>query len=207
MIKTTNSQTKAVTETYVGRVLEVKTFTESRNMSDTLDYSDWQAVKCTSALVWLGTRGKGHWADKEDRDLEFFEQFQWIDVSNHFAWRGCDFKEATRDAGMDIIGSDPIMLVNYIAWQSHQKALAAEADAKRVAQLAADEARKQELERNRPVVGKKMVVVKGRKVPRGHQGTVAYIHDNGGILLKDDAVWQDRKAPGVWVNAGNLAAR
>lgn len=62
-----------------------------------------------------------------------------------------------------------------------------------------------EEERNRPVKGKKMEVFKGRKVPVGTRGTVAFVRD-GSVLLKDDAIWQDRSAPGVWVPVGNLRA-
>lgn len=65
-----------------------------------------------------------------------------------------------------------------------------------------------EVERNRPVVGKKMIVTKGRKVKVGTCGTVAFIHRNtGSILLKDDDKWQDRSANGVWVNPEYLKAR
>lgn len=58
-----------------------------------------------------------------------------------------------------------------------------------------------------PEVGKKMVVVKGRKVPKGTEGTVAYVNREGSVLLKKDHEWQDRKAQGVWVTATYLKAR
>lgn len=61
-------------------------------------------------------------------------------------------------------------------------------------------------ELNAPKVGKKMIVFKGRKVPQGTVGVVAYIHSNGGILLKNETEWKNRKANGVWVNADNLQA-
>lgn len=80
--------------------------------------------------------------------------------------------------------------------------------------LAAQEARdavmlqaRIEAERNRPVKGKKMVVTRGRKVPLGTVGTVAYVSASGGVLLKGDDVWQDRLASGFWVDAKNLKAR
>ena len=69
----------------------------------------------------------------------------------------------------------------------------------------AEENRLREL--NRPVKGKRMVVAKGRKVPVGFAGTVAYVSGSGSVLLKADAEWQDRKAQGTWVPAANLKAR
>lgn len=63
----------------------------------------------------------------------------------------------------------------------------------------------EERERNRPVVGKRMIVMKGRKVPVGSEGTVAYIKD-GDILLKPHDSWRDRKANGVWVRGEYLKA-
>lgn len=72
-----------------------------------------------------------------------------------------------------------------------------------------EEARKTRLEeeRNRPAKGKRMEVFRGRKVPLGTVGTVAYVSGSGSVLLKDDAKWQDRKADGVWVDPRNLRAR
>ena len=78
------------------------------------------------------------------------------------------------------------------------------------AQRARDEAARKfraEEERNRPVKGKPMVVFKGRKVPIGTTGTVAFVSDSGRALLKADHEWQDRKAQGTWVPCANLRAR
>lgn len=72
--------------------------------------------------------------------------------------------------------------------------------------LAAYRAR-EEAERNRPVKGKKMVVVSGRKVKPGTEGTVAYVGDGGRVLLKPDHAWEDRKTDGVWVQGSYLKAR
>lgn len=52
-----------------------------------------------------------------------------------------------------------------------------------------------------------MIVAKGRKVPLGTVGTVAYISSSGSVLLKADSEWQDRKAQGTWVSGANLRAR
>lgn len=54
---------------------------------------------------------------------------------------------------------------------------------------------------NKPVIGTKMIVVRGRKVKVGTTGVVAFISNNtGGVLLKDENVWKDRKANGIWVS-------
>ena len=53
--------------------------------------------------------------------------------------------------------------------------------------------------------GDRVVVVKGRKVPVGTSGRVAWVSANtGGILVKDEDKWQDREADGIWVNPQNL---
>lgn len=85
----------------------------------------------------------------------------------------------------------------------HDRKIAAAREAR---EAAARQAREEE-ERNRPVKGKQMVVARGRKVPVGTVGTVAYISGSGSVLLKADNEWQDRKASGVWVAAHNLKAR
>ena len=141
-----NNTTKTFFE---GRVLEVRKYTARRNMSDTLDYTDVRDVECVDALVWLGTHGVPPyiWDNRpvtrmtdehspsygpQPRELEFHEQFAWIDCSNHFSWRGEDIKTPTVD--VDIHGGEPIMWANFIAWKSHQEAelqrQAAEARAK-----------------------------------------------------------------------------
>lgn len=57
----------------------------------------------------------------------------------------------------------------------------------------------------RPVKGSTVVVIKGRKVGLGTLGRVAFVHENGGVLIKDPHVWEDRKANGTWVDAKNVA--
>ena len=89
-------------------------------------------------------------------------------------------------------------------------AIKAEHD-RRVEELAAERRRLQvekanEAEKNRPVVGKRMVVVKGKKTPVGLQGTVAYVSGSNSVLLKADHEWKDRKAQGTWVPSYNLKA-
>ncbi len=79
-------------------------------------------------------------------------------------------------------------------------------EARRVAREESDRKAREEAERNRPVIGKAMKVVKGRKVPVGTVGTVAYISGSS-ALLKGDSEWKNRQANGVWVAFSNLAAR
>jgi hypothetical protein len=89
------------------------------------------------------------------------------------------------------------------AWHAHLARLEKEAEQRAEAQRVLAE----EQERNRPVKGKRMEVFKGRKVPIGTQGTVAYVSWNGRVLLKPDHCWEDRAADGTWVSAANLRAR
>lgn len=60
-------------------------------------------------------------------------------------------------------------------------------------------------EHDRPVKGKRMVVLTGRK-HKGYEGTVAFVKEDS-VLLKHDKEWQDRNAQGVWVNARHLRNR
>lgn len=74
-------------------------------------------------------------------------------------------------------------------------------EASRVARKAEEAKRQLELEeaeRCRPVIGKHMVVVRGRKVKPGTHGVVSYIRDER-CLLKDPSNWRDRNSNGVWV--------
>jgi len=96
------------------------------------------------------------------------------------------------------------MAEDLVAWRELQEKTKREAAALQAKRDAEEKARKEEAERNRPVVGKRMEVFKGRKVPIGTTGTVAYVHINGGVLLKNDNEWQNRKANGVWVNREHL---
>jgi len=58
---------------------------------------------------------------------------------------------------------------------------------------------------SRPRVGDSVVVVAGRKAPVGTKARIAYIHPNGGILIKDEASWKDRHSNGTWVRAQNIS--
>ena len=154
-IITTRRETKEIVRTsYAGRVLKVKRVNETRNTSDTLDYSDYRTVESTYALVWLGTYNvpaysRGEEVDglsaplREDREgntwnparaLEFNEQFAWVDCTTLCPWRDQDDHIAEVDAVMG--HGDPMMWANFIAWEAYQKALVAKAA------KAAEEARK-----------------------------------------------------------------
>lgn len=197
----TDSFKKTVTTAYAGRVVEVKKFQAQRNCSDTLDYSDYQWVACTTAICYKGRHGAPNQWTTEERDLELHERFEAVDCTNLFVWRGCNHM----DPSVDEI-TDSQILEDFVAYKAYE----AEQEAKRVADEQAREAARlrdiEERARNRPVRGKKMVVTRGRKVKPGTVGIVAYIHESGRVLLKDEKTWQDRNAQGVWVSADYLKA-
>lgn len=131
---------------FAGRVIEVKKFLADRNHSDTMDYSDWRRTECTYALVWLGTRNvpavgldgdmpialleNSAWGIQRDtRDLEFHEQFAWIDCTNICSDRNGYRVDPVVDADPAHYVGEPEMWMNLIAWRSYQAAL----EAKRVA--------------------------------------------------------------------------
>lgn len=164
-------------ELFAGRVLRVEQTVETRNWSDTMDYTDFRNTQCTWALVWLGTFGiaperintdrpKAHWGSllsphdprpdyltPDPRELEYFEQFAWVDCTNLHGDRMAD---PTTDAAPFISG-DPLMWANFIAWEAYMdsakrdraaKAAAAEeahriADEKRAAATAARAAKRE----------------------------------------------------------------
>jgi hypothetical protein len=97
--------------------------------------------------------------------------------------------------------------MDFQAAMAADAAAAAEAHAKREAARLEAEKRREE---DRVVVGKPMVVVRGRKVKVGTAGTVAYLREGRygwSALLKPDGAWRDRAVDGVWVDARNLSAR
>lgn len=131
---------------FTDRVVRVDTVPEYRNVSPTMDVSDWQTIQASWALVWLGTRGvpprmgsglpttdlrmSPYDADKV-RDLEFHEQFAWVDCSNVFADLHAYHLTPAVDGPHGLFG-DPLMWANLIAWEGYHKArAAAEAEAAR----------------------------------------------------------------------------
>ena len=163
---------------HAGRVLEVFQTTETRNHSDTLDYTDRQATKCTYARVWLGKFAVPRiWGvyTKEPRALEIGEQFVNIDCTGLFVWRGEDALVPTVDADP----SDAEMWEAHAAWQvwqAEQKAISdaraavekAAADAERAKKAAKEAAIQAKLEAARGEAAKALTAVaKGSKVRVG----------------------------------------
>jgi hypothetical protein len=175
---------------HAGRVLRVEHRQESRNHSETADFSDWRTVMCTYAVVWLGERGipGGHWWRPDlERELDIHEQITRIDCTNLFGWM--DSSTVSVEVDTDI---DPRAEVALLTWEAFEKARveasrrAAEAEAARHAEevkkaaaaKAAREAKKQakltatavvaevELAKVQPLKGK-VVTLKS-----GFQGTL-----------------------------------
>lgn len=233
---------------FAGRVLEVQKVTETRNWSDTLDYTDHRSTECTYALVWLGTHGvpptasgrdgrtHANWEslrdpaqprgeyDTKPRDLEYWEQFAWVDCTNLFTWRGSDHRVPEVDAEMGA-GGEPLMWANYLAWQAHQKSLAekarreaeaaaaahaeeeAKAAAKRAAKVAKSDAEKALVEARMAQTPAKgttctvdgftgQVFWKGVKLYRGKwRGTVALKDAKGQVAWIDVGHWVPEATP------------
>ena len=182
-----------------GEVVQIRKYQAQRNLSDTLDYTDFQTVNVTEALVYVGRTRPNHNGDAVPLDAE--ERFRWTDCSNLFVWRGSDHRTPVGDELRH-----PDVVIDLCEYVEAQRELAARAAADAVRVAAKVKAVEEEREKNRPVTGKKMEVYKGRKVARGTVGIVAFVHSNGGVLLKPEAVWKDRNAQGTWVNASNLRA-
>lgn len=133
----TNSYNIASVDTlFAGRVIRIEQLTEIRNWSDTLDYTDMRSVTATYALVWLGTHGVPPEARHGrpmtystpcswhvPRDLEFHEQFAWIDCTNMFVDRNGYALKAEVDGDHGMFG-EPLMWANLIAWEAYHKAVA-----------------------------------------------------------------------------------
>lgn len=126
------------TSLFQGRVLRVVHGSEYRNVSDTLDYSDWQTVKTVRALVWLGTHGLPpritpgevvaslevySWELDKVRDLNIGEQYAWIDCSNVFADRNDYSLHPEVDTfDMQLLHGGPQMIEGVAAWEAFHKA-------------------------------------------------------------------------------------
>lgn len=123
---------------FQGRVLRVVHGSEHRNVSDTLDYSDWQTVKTAWALVWLGTHGVPpsmttgrpvtgdevySWERDRIRELTIGEQYAWIDCSNVFADRnGFALYPEADTIDMQLLHGGPEMIEGLAAWEAFHKA-------------------------------------------------------------------------------------
>lgn len=119
-----------VTE-FVGAVVEVNTFRATRNLSDTLDYSDWQTVPCRSALAWCPECCAGVHTNDCARCEAIYHLggtshhfgFRIIDISNHFSWRNGRRLDATVDADLASGTGVPGL---WVAWDQYQQLLEAE---------------------------------------------------------------------------------
>jgi len=207
MIKTTDTRNKTVEFTYVNRVVRVEKRKEERNHSDTLDYSDWRTTECTLALVYTGRVAReDSWIDHRHyaagTELPIEKRFFWLDCTNIFAWRN----ESVREAFVDDPNTwEPEMHIDLQAWERLQEEKKIAQEKAAAVQRARDEEIAKEKERNNPTLGKRMTVVRGKKVPIGTEGVVAYVKGDS-VLLKDGANWRDRKADGVWVHRAYLKA-
>ena len=132
---------------FVGRVVRIQQVTETRNWSDTLDYTDMRSTSCTYALVYLGTHGvapRNHFGRllashapcswDEPRDLDVGERFAWVDCTNLFSDRNGFYLTATVDSlGDQLLWGGPEMLDALTLWDAHAAQLAVEAEEKRAA--------------------------------------------------------------------------
>lgn len=129
-------------ESFKGAVLEIFERNQTRNVSDTLDYTDFRTVKCTYALVWLPAADPNmiyrrwrqldfapgtytlsvhhRYGNEESVDWsknEPFEQFGWIDCSNMFAWRNETLTLVTDDAFKFVMPFTGKMIEAYIIFK------------------------------------------------------------------------------------------
>jgi hypothetical protein len=142
-----------------GRVLKVERTTETRNWSDTLDYSDYRSTQCTWALVYIGTHGVAphardgrvitwlqHGSWETPRDLTVGERFAWMDCTNLFSDR-CGYTitpEVDTVGDLLIAGGAEDIYEQLAAWEAHHRAAvearAAEFEAKEAVRRAAEKA-------------------------------------------------------------------
>jgi hypothetical protein len=114
---TDNPSRTTTTVEYTGCVLRIEWREESRNHSETLDYSDWRHTTCTYATVWLGEHGIPGGRYGTARDLDIHEQIAVIDCTNLFGWM--DSSTVTAEVDTDI---DPRAEVALLTWEAFEKA-------------------------------------------------------------------------------------
>ena len=142
---------------FVGRVVRIQEVTETRNHSDTMDYSDFRSTKCTYALVYLGrhgvapsnhtgrmTTGTEPYSCNPPRELTVGERFAWVDCTGLFVWRGSPALKPEVDSfDMQLLWGGPEMLSDLEAWDAHQDVLRNKATEERAAAAAMAEAQRQ----------------------------------------------------------------
>ena len=243
MAITVTTHTKSSFTLFAGRVLKVENVSETRNHSDTLDYTDNRATDCTYALVWLGTHGvpptvsgrdgRAHvnWEslrdpsreqggfDAKPRELEYWEQFAWVDCTNLFTWRGSDHREPEVDTEMGK-GGEPLMWANYLAWQAHQKGLAEKAQ--RELEAAVARAREEKAKRSAKLAAKNAKLdlqkahVEAQMVHTPTKGTTCTVDGfTGQVFWKGTKLYRgkwrgtvglkDSKGQVAWIDVGHWA--
>ena len=161
IIRTTTEQSTNVvtaqTIHFLGRVVRTEVVTETRNWSDTMDYTDYRSTKCTYALVYLGrhgiapynhlgrpTTGTSPIPGTPTRDLAVAERFAWVDCTNLFSWRGCPTLEPQVDTfDQQLLWGGPEMLEDLAAWDAAMETLKALAAEERAAAAKAAETQRQ----------------------------------------------------------------
>lgn len=125
---------KVVEVAFQNRVVAIKRYLARKNVSDTLDVSDYQTVEVVEALVWLGQENfppvtysyqpeptiRYPWGSSVGyggmvRELEPIEQFAWLDCSNIFVWRGAAELRPEVDEGAQL---EPEAAAMYPLWQA-----------------------------------------------------------------------------------------
>jgi hypothetical protein len=168
-----------------GRVIRIERTTETRNWSDTMDYSDHRSTECTWALVYIGTYGvppRGwngrvitHIKDaswETPRDLTVGERFAWVDCTNLFGDRHGYLLKAEVDTVGDllIVGGAEDIYDQLAAWEAHHKAVlearVAENAAKEVIRLTAVKAEAEKKAARAAKAAEKDAVLKA--VAEGH---------------------------------------
>ena len=216
-IEATDTRTGEVTKRHMGCVVAIRKYTATRNCSDTMDYTDFRTIEVTEALVYFGRRvpadlkgtmwiGPSMHEYRAGEDIPPEKRLGWVDCTNTFSWRNGVVERPVVDVEWTLV--IPGFIEDYEWWTAREAEILRKSEADHAAAELKRQADAKEAEANRPVKGKRMIVVSGRKVPKGTIGTVAFISGNtGGVLIKADNEWQDRKANGVWVDPRHLRAR
>lgn len=162
-------------EFFKNAVVKMVTQKESRNLSDTLDYSDFHTVQAKYALVWLpalGTAGRYYLHAQNIEGLQTkvatildansgmgkaYEtalnlpaeyQFAWVDCTNQLSWRTAISRDAEIDAFSAVVPFTLQLIEAYIAYCEYVDVKHAELIAEKQARLAriAEQEQKQHAE-------------------------------------------------------------
>ena len=150
----------STTKFFEGRVLRVVKTKETRNWSDTLDYTDHRTTDVTWALVYIGTYGvpakEASWTFRRvttsleptsselqgARELEIGERYGWVDCTNLFADRfGYVLEPSVDSFDMQLLIGGPEMIEGVAAWEEFHAARWAQQEREREAKATADRAK------------------------------------------------------------------